>query len=369
MSMKLSDEQQQLVLENRNLVHYIVLNMGITQKVQDYEDLVSIGTIGLIKAAISFDISKEIKFATYASRCIKNEILMYFRKINRYANDISLEEPIAEDFDGNDLTLSNVIEDPKANFLEEILDKEQVSRILSIIINLPTKESIIIFYRMGGLGQKKIADEFNLSQSYISRIETRAINRIRVALNRQKKFDEAFMFEVMEDKYRISFSSNDVKELLSAFLQKVSAENLPDFEVSRNNETVIIQLPADSQSFVFIAQIIQDISGSFNMHLASDKKLHTDNVSKKTKKSKESKKNNRTKEVGKKNIAVKVKTKNSKTSQIRDYMLGLEFFTVKQLKNHFPDCNNNIIRYTLGDAREKGIITKIGYGKYKVNKK
>ena len=117
--MKLSSEKEHLVLDNQRLVHYLVQKLGVTPNSSEYEDIVSIGTLGLVKAAITFDSSKKITFATYASRCINNEIFMHYRKANKYANDISINEPIGNDGEGKELTLGDTIAHSESDFLKE----------------------------------------------------------------------------------------------------------------------------------------------------------------------------------------------------------------------------------------------------------
>ena len=135
MSMKLSSEKKQFVLENQRLVHYLVQKMGVLPNSSEYEDITSIGTIGLIKAAITFDSSKKINFSTYASKCINNEIFMYYRKTKKYANEVPIDKPIGKDMEGNELTLEDIIEHPKSNFDEEIVNKEAFVQVVNIILN------------------------------------------------------------------------------------------------------------------------------------------------------------------------------------------------------------------------------------------
>ena len=156
----------------------------------EQDDLVSIGTIGLIKAINTYDISKKIKLSSYASRCIENEISMHFRNAKKTAQDISLNEAIDSDKDGNPLTLLDImaVDD---NILEQI-DFQLNSKKLSQFINeeLSPREKMIIVMRYGldgsePLTQKKIAQKLNISRSYVSRIETKALKLLR------KRFDNS----------------------------------------------------------------------------------------------------------------------------------------------------------------------------------
>ena len=171
-----------LIERNLRLVVYISRkfeNTGI-----GIEDLVSIGTIGLIKAVNTFDPVKKIKLATYASRCIENEILMYLRRNNKIRSEVSLDEPLNIDWDGNELLLSDVLgteNDIISRPIEEEVDRQLLSQAMG---NLTDREKLIMELRfgMGGIDektQKEVADRLGISQSYISRLEKRIIRRLR----------------------------------------------------------------------------------------------------------------------------------------------------------------------------------------------
>ncbi len=166
-----------LIEHNLRLVAHIVKKYGAVSSDQD--DLVSIGTIGLIKAIDTFDVSKKIKLSSYASRCIENEILMYFRSQKKTALDVSLDESIDTDKDGNPLTLMDILscDDNIADKLEVKINTEKV---YEIIKTLPERERQIIVMRYGldggePLTQKQTAQILNISRSYVSRIEKKAI--------------------------------------------------------------------------------------------------------------------------------------------------------------------------------------------------
>lgn len=171
-----------LIEHNIRLVVYIAKKFENTQT--DLEDLISIGSIGLIKAVNSFVPEKNIKLATYASRCIENEILMHLRKIVKQKTEISLEEPLNTDSDGNELILEDVLSQEKDNIaqnLENEIEKEILKKLLN---KLSSKEQVIITLRYGLNGeeektQKEVADILNISQSYISRIEKKILARLK----------------------------------------------------------------------------------------------------------------------------------------------------------------------------------------------
>lgn len=180
--------KQQLIEHNLRLVVYIARrfeNTGI-----NLEDLISIGTIGLIKAIGTYRLDKKIKLATYASRCIENEILMHIRKIAGQKAEVSLDEPINMDYDGNELLLSDILgtdEDVVTGRMEDAVDLQLLRQALR---ELPEREREIVLMRFGlegrkELTQKEVAQKMGISQSYISRLEKRIMLRLRRELIRQ----------------------------------------------------------------------------------------------------------------------------------------------------------------------------------------
>ena len=176
-----------LIERNLRLVVYIAKkfeNTGV-----GVEDLISIGTIGLIKSINTFNPSKNIKLATYASRCIENEILMYLRRNNRTKTEISIDEPLNTDWDGNELLLSDILgtdNDIIHRTLEEEVDKQMLEAALR---KLSSREKKIMDLRFGltngiEMTQKEVADMLGISQSYISRLEKRIISRLRKEMNK-----------------------------------------------------------------------------------------------------------------------------------------------------------------------------------------
>lgn len=178
-----SKEDRDLLIEhNLRLVVYIAKkfeNAGV-----NVEDLISIGSIGLIKAVNTFKIEKNIKLATYASRCIENEILMFLRRSNRIKGEVSLDEPLNTDWDGNELLLSDILGTENDEAYVQI--EEEVNRKLLYIAmrSLSEREREIVEMRFGLMGgreltQKEVADKMGISQSYISRLEKKIIGRLQ----------------------------------------------------------------------------------------------------------------------------------------------------------------------------------------------
>lgn len=171
-----------LIERNLRLVVYIARkfeNTGI-----NVEDLISIGTIGLIKAINTFKAEKKIKLATYASRCIENEILMYLRKTSNMKNEVSIEEPLNTDWDGNELLLCDIL-GSEADIVNKDIEQELEKKLLlQAVDKLNSREKLIMEMRFGlnskkEFTQKQVADELGISQSYISRLEKKIIKRLR----------------------------------------------------------------------------------------------------------------------------------------------------------------------------------------------
>ncbi len=176
------EAREELIVRNLRLVVYIARkfeNTGIP-----IEDLISIGTLGLIKAINTFRISKNIKLATYASRCIENEILMYLRKTNSLKAEVSYFEPLNVDWDGNELLLSDILGSEPDEIYRDIESEDERSRLYKAVASLNKRERQIMTMRFGIGGgreytQKEVADALGISQSYISRLEKRIIEKIK----------------------------------------------------------------------------------------------------------------------------------------------------------------------------------------------
>ncbi len=177
--------REKLIVHNLRLVVYIARkfeNSGV-----GIEDLISIGTIGLIKAVNTFCPERNIKLATYASRCIENEILMYLRKISNAKTEVSIDEPLNVDWDGNELLLSDILGSDVDSVNSDIEHEDETNTLLSIIGTLNEREQTIMRLRFG-IGserehtQKEVADMLGISQSYISRLEKRILEHIKIEM-------------------------------------------------------------------------------------------------------------------------------------------------------------------------------------------
>ena len=175
------DARNKLIEHNLRLVAHIVKKYDSNK--EDTDDLKSIGTIGLIKGIDSFSNSKGTKITTYCARCIENEILMYFRSNNKNLKNVSLNESVGFDKDGNEITILDILKAPKPDYVDEINKKDNIKLLKDYMGVLTDREKEIIIMRYGlnnteEQTQKKIAKELKISRSYVSRIEKRALTKI-----------------------------------------------------------------------------------------------------------------------------------------------------------------------------------------------
>lgn len=185
------EARNQLIEHNLRLVAHIVKKFD--HAVGDQDDLISIGTIGLIKGVDSFSKSKGTRITTYCARCIENEILMYFRSNNKNSKNVSLNQSIGFDKDGNEIAIVDVLKETKPDFLEEINKKDDIALLNSYLTILTPREREILVRRYGlenhaEQTQKVIAKELHISRSYVSRIEKRALTKILREFMKNKKY-------------------------------------------------------------------------------------------------------------------------------------------------------------------------------------
>ena len=177
-----SEAREKLIVHNLRLVVYI--SKKFDAGISNAEDLISIGTIGLIKAVNTFKPEKNIKLATYASRCIENEILMYLRKFGSQRGELSLEQPLNTDKDGNELLLGDLLGSDGDEVGRRIENDDERRQLMDSVMALPAREREIMCLRFGLFDgvertQKEVADRLNISQSYISRLEKKVIRQLR----------------------------------------------------------------------------------------------------------------------------------------------------------------------------------------------
>ena len=184
--------RNQLIEHNLRLVAHIVKKFETHPG--DTDDLISIGTIGLIKGVDSFSSNKGVKITTYCARCIENEILMYFRSNNKYNKDVSINEAVGYDKDGNEIAIQDVLKSSKPDFIEDINMKDHILLLQKYMkVLLPREREILVkrygLYNQEEQTQKEIAKKLHISRSYVSRIEKRALNKILREFIKDRHYD------------------------------------------------------------------------------------------------------------------------------------------------------------------------------------
>ena len=186
------EARNQLIEHNLRLVAHIVKKYD--HRKEDIDDLISIGTIGLIKGVDSYSYKKGTRITTYCARCIENEILMYFRSNNKYSKDISINEAVGFDKDGNEIAIQDVLKSPRPDFVEDINIKDNILLLKKYMKVLLPREREILVRRYGLENQdeetqKEIAKKLHISRSYVSRIEKRALTKILREFIKDQKYE------------------------------------------------------------------------------------------------------------------------------------------------------------------------------------
>ena len=183
---KKNEAKQILIERNLRLVAHIAKKYQGAEVEQ--EDLISIGTVGLIKAIMSYDLRKKSKLGTYAARCIENEILMHFRARKKCSREVSIYEPIGTDKEGNEINLLDIMETQQTDAVEQLQMRQDIKALqeyIDIVLDEREKEILLLRFGLRGhkeLTQREIGEKLNISRSYISRIEKKALHKLRVAL-------------------------------------------------------------------------------------------------------------------------------------------------------------------------------------------
>ena len=265
--MYLSDEQWELVHNNKRLVYFSLKKQGIFKDSPIWEDMESIGTYGLIIAAATYDPTKKSTFANYAITCINNEIRMYFRKEKKHMNDVSLDEPTNYSKENEEeVTIGDTIVHPQSFFDREIFNKAKCAKVLSIILNvLSTREKLAILWKASGMSQKDIAERLHISPSLVSRIINRIICNIKRMEDGSTLREGLYSVSLpsQTDKIVISIPNNacfegHFLEIFNDALDELEAI-IPEFTLECKKEKITIYLPLDTDSFIFIASIVKGV--------------------------------------------------------------------------------------------------------------
>ena len=212
------EAKSELIEHNLRLVVYIAKKFDNTSV--GVEDLISIGTIGLIKAINTFNPTKNIKLATYASRCIENEILMYLRRTSKMKLEVSIDEPLNVDWDGNELLLSDILGTDEDVIYKDMEDEVEKDLLKNAVSRLSPRERKIVELRYGlkrqdgaEMTQKEVADLLGISQSYISRLEKKIICRLKKCIKCRRKYDH--LRRVIHDKHNPAFQNGGCRLIRS----------------------------------------------------------------------------------------------------------------------------------------------------------
>lgn len=338
--------QEELVIENDKLVHYFVRKLKVNDmKNYEYDDLVQIGRIGLIKAAKTYNGS--VKFTTYASRCINNEILMFMRKENKNSCQISLDEPIAIDFDGHECVLGETIEAQNSDFSNLIGDIFDLEKLFNVVLNtFDTREILIWLYIILGENQEKLANKFNISQSYVSRLKDKIYSKVNKILNQNNDFEEKYIIKIQNNKCIFSFEIADISmsELLAVDLLN-KFQNTSKFIITKNLGNISISFLSIEEAIPVIVFVVSIID-KHSINLVKKKEMKQDSNVRSTQK----------------------KEKLTKTLEVRNYMKSLRTFTPKQIHKHFPNITSAIINGAIAYSKSVGEISSIRRGVYVSNK-
>lgn len=266
-TLDLTAEQLQFYRQNEKLVYYFLNKMMISK--QQWEELEQIGRIGLIKAIKTFDISKKNKFSTYAGYCIQNEIKMFFRRNQKYQQEISFETVIKSD-GSTELTLLDVIKDEKNSRLEEdFFYTERLIKVITILMNeIPFSKSCVIFLRAVGISQEEIGKILGTTQVTIGRRESKAKKELRSRLAEEAKQTRKFIFQVTIQKGKLQISFNpeivaNTKQVLQQLTLKAKENSINiNFKIYYSNRRAMLQFPLEEESFLLLALLLQIIEES-----------------------------------------------------------------------------------------------------------
>lgn len=364
MEFYLSFEQQTKVKENENLVHHILQKkLLILPYYEEYKDDFQVGIIGLMKAVDKFDCTKKVEFASFAYICITNEILMEFRRNRKYSSDLSLDSEINVNKEGtNDgkslLMVDTIMDRSIKDFAEEMINNEEICESVNIIINcLSDLEKMVMLYHISNFPRRYIAMLMNISENYTSKLIKKCQKKIRKAMQFKSYYKNKYTIEIINYKFKMEISAKDLNENiwdLELFLQGIRRLlKLGEFKITSINGKIIIYFFALEESFLYIAQLINRIENKDSVH-----KNDIYNVVKQYEQDKKERSNR---------IKAKVnKDTDSPRGQIRTYILGCTSFTIKQLREKFPNISSGDINSVVQVEKQRSTIQVISKGEYLV---
>ena len=333
----LDDKQRQLVEKNLKIVPYFLRRLPC--KNTEYEDLLSVGNIGLIKATATYDASANNTFGTYAKKCIENEFYMAKRKTKNRSKEISLESIVTCKEEGDDkISLKDIVLVDPTDITKGIEERDSLERTLELLLNMSSlklKEKQVVFYRLGGMKQIEIVD---LSQGSISRVIKNAFSKVRNFINQNPDYTKEIRVRVTPTKYYLNIMLEDEAKCKLAYQilteQRTYTDNIPDYMVSIGGSSITVSTYAEEEAYITIADILPKIEPY---------------KQKKTKR---------------RDVYKEDKT----NAKVYEFMMSKDVFVVKEVTAKFANIRYVDVFAFLRYEVRHGAITRIGRGKYRVNK-
>ena len=333
----LNDKQRKLVEKNLKIVPYFLRRLPC--KNTEYEDLLSVGNIGLIKATATYDASANNTFGTYAKKCIENEFYMAKRKTKNRSKEISLESIVTCKEEGDDkISLKDIVLVDPTDITKGIEERDSLERTLELLLNMSSlklKEKQVVFYR---LGQIEIGEKVDLSQGSISRVIKNAFSKVRNFINQNPDYTKEIRVRVTPTKYYLNIMLEDEAKCKLAYQilteQRTYTDNIPDYMVSIGGSSITVSTYAEEEAYITIADILPKIEPY---------------KQKKTKR---------------RDVYKEDKT----NAKVYEFMMSKDVFVVKEVTAKFANIRYVDVFAFLRYEVRHGAITRIGRGKYRVNK-
>ena len=312
----LNDKQRKIVEKNLKVVPYFLRRLPC--KNTEYEDLLSVGNIGLIKATATYDASANNTFGTYAKKCIENEFYMAKRKTKNRSKEISLESIVT---------------------CKE--ERDSLERTLELLLNMSSlklKEKQVVFYRLGGMKQTEIGKQVDLSQASISRVIKSAFSKVKNFIDQNPDYTKEIRVRVTPTKYYLNIMLEDEAKCRLAYQilteQRTYTDNIPDYMVSIGGSSITVSTYAEEEAYITIAEILPKIEPY------KQKKTKRRDVYKKDK----------------------------ENAKVYEFMMSQDVLVVKEVTAKFANIRYVDVFAFLRYEVRHGAITRIGRGKYRVNK-
>lgn len=334
----LNDKQRKLVEKNLKIVPYFLRRLPC--KNTEYEDLLSVGNIGLIKATATYDASANNTFGTYAKKCIENEFYMAKRKTKNRSKEISLES-IVTCKDDDEISLKDIVLVDPTDITKGIEERDSLERTLELLLNMSSlklKEKQVVFYRLGGMKQSEIGEKVDLSQGSISRVIKNAFSKVRNFINQNPDYTKEIRVRVTPTKYYLNIMLEDEAKCKLAYQilteQRTYTDNIPDYMVSIGGSSITVSTYAEEEAYITIADILPKIEPY---------------KQKKTKR---------------RDVYKEDKT----NAKVYEFMMSKDVFVVKEVTAKFANIRYVDVFAFLRYEVRHGAMTRIGRGKYRVNK-